>query len=248
MEIRKYTKQKDGMYKLQFDEFSVVLHEDLILKYQLLIKKNISITELDSIRLENNKYEVYNMALKYIKRRLRSEYELRNYLVEKAMSLENIDFVCELLNKQGYLNDRTYALSYMHDKINMSLDGPYKIRKYFVANNIDESLIDSVMTSFTRELEQSRVKKIIEKNIKINKNKSNSSLKIKLKQMLVNLGYSNDIISSSLSSINIDDSSIRKREYEKIKRQLSRKYSGKELEYKIRQKMYQKGFANYDFE
>ena len=100
------------MYKLQFDEFSVSIHEDLILKYQLLLKKNISVDDLDKIRMENNKYEAYNMALKYIKRRLRSEYEVRNYLTEKATSLDNINFTCELLKKQGYLNDKVYALSY----------------------------------------------------------------------------------------------------------------------------------------
>ena len=42
-------------------------------------------------------------------------------------SEKDITFVCELLQKQGYLNDLTYATSYLHDKINMSLDGPLKI-------------------------------------------------------------------------------------------------------------------------
>lgn len=248
MEIRKFSKQKDGMYKLQFDEFSVSIHEDLILKYQLLLKKNISVDDLDKIRMENNKYEAYNMALKYIKRRLRSEYEVRNYLTEKATSLDNINFTCELLKKQGYLNDKVYALSYLHDKINMSLDGPYKIRKYLSSNKIDEAVIDEVMISFTRELEQSRIDKIITKNVKMNKSKSGSSMKLKLKQILVNLGYSTDIINASLANIKVDDDSIRKREYEKIKRQLSRKYSGRELEYKIKQKMYQKGFSINDYD
>ncbi|MCI8567983.1 MAG: hypothetical protein HFG48_01535, partial [Bacilli bacterium] len=241
MEIRKFSKQKDGMYKLQFDEFSVSLHEDLILKYQLLLKKNISIDELDEIRLENNKYEAYNIALKYIKRRLRSEYEVRSYLTEKAISLDNINFTCVLLESQGYLNDKVYALSYLHDKINMSLDGPYKIRKYLSSNKVEDLIIDEVMSSFSKELERSRVEKIISKNIKINKSKSNNILQIKLKQLLINLGYSTDIINSSLSTIKVDDSSIKEKEYEKIKRKLSRKYSGSELEYKIRQKMYQKG-------
>ncbi len=246
MEIRKFSKQKDGMYKLQFDEFSVSLHEDLILKYQLLLKKNISIDELDEIRLENNKYEAYNIALKYIKRRLRSEYEVRSYLTEKAISLDNINFTCVLLESQGYLNDKVYALSYLHDKINMSLDGPYKIRKYLSSNKVEDLIIDEVMSSFSKELERGRVEKIISKNIKINKSKSNNILQIKLKQLLINLGYSTDIINSSLSTIKVDDSSIKEKEYEKIKRKLSRKYSGSELEYKIRQKMYQKGFSSYE--
>ena len=211
-----------------------------------MLKKNISIDELDEIRLENNKYEAYNIALKYIKRRLRSEYEVRSYLTEKAISLDNINFTCVLLESQGYLNDKVYALSYLHDKINMSLDGPYKIRKYLSSNKVEDLIIDEVMSSFSKELERSRVEKIISKNIKINKSKSNNILQIKLKQLLINLGYSTDITNSSLSTIKVDDSSIKEKEYEKIKRKLSRKYSGSELEYKIRQKMYQKGFSSYE--
>ena len=40
-----------------------------------------------------------------------------------------------------------------------------------------------------------------------------------------------------------DTSDIAKREYEKLYKRLSRKYSGKELEYKIKEKLYQKGLS-----
>lgn len=247
MEIRKFTKQKDGMYKLQFDEFSVLIHEDLILKHQLLINKHLSIDELDAIRLENNKYEAYNEALKYIKRRLRSVYEVRCFLSDKAYSLETMDFVLELLEKQGYLNDKVYCLSYVHDKLNLSLDGPQKIRNYLLSNKIDDDIISDSLREFTRDIERDRVEKIISKNVKTNKTKSSSGLKMKLRGNLVNLGYSVDIINSSLENINVDDSEVKQKEYEKIKRQLSRKYSGKELEYKIKQKMYQRGFGSFEY-
>lgn len=247
MEIRKFTKKKDGMYKLQFDEFSVLIHEDLILKHQLLINKHLSIEELDAIRLENNRYEVYNEALKYIKRRLRSVYEVRTFLSDKAISSDNIDFVCDMLEKQGYLNDKVYAISYVHDKMNMSLDGPQKIKNYLASNMVDDEIIIESLKEFSKDIERDRVEKIISKNVKTNKTKSISSLKMKLKQNLINLGYSTEIINSCLNNIDFDDSSVKQKEYEKIKRQLSRKYSGKELEYKIKQKMYQKGFSNLEY-
>ena len=46
------------------------------------------------------------------------------------------------------------------------------------------------------------------------------------------------------SNYNFNDTSdIAKREYEKLYTRLSRKYSGKELEYKIKEKLYQKGLS-----
>ena len=39
-----------------------------------------------------------------------------------------------------------------------------------------------------------------------------------------------------------DDSKIYEIEYKKVYDKLSKKYSGRELEYKVKEKMYQKGF------
>ena len=247
MEIRKFTKQKDGMYKIKFDEFSVIIHEELILKYDLLIKKNLTILELDKIKQENSKYEAYNLALKLIKKHLRTTLEVKRYLNENNTSEKDITFVCELLQKQGYLNDLTYATSYLHDKINMSLDGPLKISNSLKNSGISNDIIQQVMIEFSKDLEEEKVDKIIEKNIKTNKNKSINNLKLKLKAALFSLGYDPLIVNEKINSIKFDDNEVKLKEYEKIKRQLSKKYSGKELEYKIKQKMFQKGFNNLDF-
>ena len=40
-----------------------------------------------------------------------------------------------------------------------------------------------------------------------------------------------------------DDSDIAKKEYEKLYKKLSSKYEGAELEFKIKQKLYQKGLT-----
>ena len=41
---------------------------------------------------------------------------------------------------------------------------------------------------------------------------------------------------------------IYKKEYDKVYKRLSRKYSGSELEYKVKQKMYALGFTNNSFD
>ena len=59
---------------------------------------------------------------------------------------------------------------------------------------------------------------------------------------LINLGYNSNIINKYLNEYNIDDNKIYQKELEKVKSKLSKKYTGKELEYKIKQNMYRKGF------
>ena len=73
MEIVKYTKKGNGNYQITLDIGKKYnLNEDLILKYNLLYKKEIDENILQELLNENNKYDIYNKCVKYIAVRLRS--------------------------------------------------------------------------------------------------------------------------------------------------------------------------------
>ncbi len=244
MKINKFTKSRNGMYIITFEDNSKVkIHEDLILKYNLLITKEITDKEKDLIYNENKIYEIYEIATSYINKKLRSKKEIINYLKRKEYSMDSIDSTIELLVSNGFINDDIYAKSLVHDRIVLSMDGPNKVRKELVDNSIPSSLIDEVMLEYTLELEEERINKLISKQIKSNNNKGTGLLKKKISMYLINLGYNIETINRCLASIKIDDSNLYKKEYEKEYNKLSKKYSGKELEYKLKQRMYQKGFS-----
>jgi SOS response regulatory protein OraA/RecX len=130
----------------------------------------------------------------------------------------------------------------------MSMDGPNKIRKELEDNDIGNTYIDESLNSFTVELEIERIEKIVDKQIKLNNNKGANLLKKKIQIYLLNLGYTYELINMVLSNKKLVDDNLYKKEYEKLFNQLSKKYSGKELEYKLKQKLYQKGFNTSDYE
>ena len=56
-------------------------------------------------------------------------------------------------------------------------------------------------------------------------------------------GFNQSLVTSLLNSTTIsEDETLKEKEYQKYYRKLSRKYQGKELEYKLKQKMYSLGF------
>ena len=60
---------------------------------------------------------------------------------------------------------------------------------------------------------------------------------------LINLGYDKEMINDCLNKISIDNlDELKEIEKNKIRKKLERKYSGDELERKIKEKLYQKGF------
>ena len=68
-------------------------------------------------------------------------------------------------------------------------------------------------------------------------------LRKKILTELTMQGFSKSNIELVMNEIEFgSDEEIKQREYEKLYKKLSKKYSGAELELKIKQKLYQKGF------
>ena len=244
MKIDKYKKLRNGKYELTLDNLdTMVLYEDTILKYNLLLTKNIGTNKKEVLDFDR-KCDVYYVGLRYIKNRARSKKEVYDKLVKEEYPLDYINESIEKLEKQGYINDSVYARSFLNNKLITTSNGPYKIKQEMLKKGIDESIINNTLEDYKDEIQTEKIDKIVTRMIKSNRNKGNNLLKKKINMELINQGFSKELIKESIESHEFsDDSDIAKREYEKLYKKLSNKYSGKELEYKIKQKMYQKGLV-----
>ena len=241
MKIQGYKYLGNSKYKVIINNEEYTLYEDIILKYDLLIK-DVNEKDLAKFLEENKRFEAYYVALKYIKTKLRTRKEIEEYLSKKDYNDFDIDYAVARLEQEKYIDERVYAKSYILDAINLKNIGPNKIVMELTNLGIDKNIVLDELSIFTNYIEEEKVYKYIEKSIKNNHNKSSYILKNKIKQNLINLGYNPNIINKCLNECNIDDNKIYQKELEKVKSKLSKKYTGKELEYKIKQNMYRKGF------
>jgi len=238
MEILKYKKIGKNKYKISFDTVELTVYEDIIFKYDLLLKKDIDISILDKIVDDNKYYEAYYMSLSYIEIKMRNKKEIIDYLKRKEFDKKYIDFAIQKLNDMNLLNNKSYIEAYVNDKVNLTLDGPYKIKRNLVSYDFDEEVIDEYLSKFDNELWLDRIRKVIEKKKVLLKNKSYYSLINKLRNDLYNLGYDKYLIDEELSKIEYDNSSIEK-EYQKA----LKKY--KDNKVKISSYLLRKGYS-YD--
>lgn len=241
MKIQGYKYLGNSKYKVIINNEEYTLYEDIILKYDLLIK-DVNEKDLAKFLEENKRFEAYYVALKYIKTKLRTRKEIEEYLSKKDYNDFDIDYAVARLEQEKYIDERVYAKSYILDAINLKNIGPNKIVMELTNLGIDKNIVLDELSIFTNYIEEEKVYKYIEKSIKNNHNKSSYILKNKIKQNLINLGYNPNIINKYLNEYNIDDNEIYQKELEKVRSKLSKKYTGKELEYKIKQNMYRKGF------
>ena len=245
MKVIKYKKLANSRYKVYLeDNHELLLYEDVILKYNLLIRKDID----ESLIIEMDKYnqecDVYYVGLNSIKNRFRSTYELKNILLKKEYPQDLVDKAIEKLTKQGYLNDRSFTKAFINNQMITTNNGPFKIKRELLEKKIDESIIDEEIEVFTAEEQSLKIHKLIEKFINTNHTRGGVVLKQKIYNDLKTLGYDISLINSIISEYEFtNNTDIAKKEYEKLYRKYSRKYTGDELKYKIREKMYLKGLT-----
>lgn len=248
MNIVNFKRLKNGMYKVRLNDNSEIsLYQEVILEYELLLKKNVSdemFLEIDSL---NKKWEVYYVGLKLLKSRFRSREELFDLLVKKEYSNDDICDALDKLEKQGYINDLTFSKSYINNQILTTNRGPRRIINDLLGKGVSQDIIDKTIVEFDCDLEKNKISKQVDKLIKSNRNKSGKVLKMKIINDLLKLGYSRDIIVEIVDKREFSVSKdLIKKEYDKLYRKYSKKYSGSELEYKIKQKLYQKGLVYED--
>lgn len=235
-------KKTKNKYQITFDNGEIIKTNDhVIVNSNLLYKKNLSNKELANLKEENEYYENYDKILKMINRKIRSEHEIKTFLIKNEVS--QID-TCKIINKLkdiNLINDELFAEAFTNDKINLTLEGPYKIKKELEDHNIPNEYIENALSNFTQDLIDLKLEKIISKKIKANTKDTDYIFKQKTFIYLSNLGYSREDISNHLDKVKLNNNL--EKEMEKIYNKLKTKYEGNILYHKLKQKLYSKGFT-----
>lgn len=240
MEIVKFKKSKSNLYEIMLDNgLSFKLYDDVIVKYNLLVNKKFDDKFFEDVRNYNDSLDAYYLSIKYLNTKMRSEKELKKYLAKKNISQEHIESTIKRLNSEGYLNHETYIKSYINDVYNFTNNGPLKIKSSLKDLGFkEEEIIPYLNLNYS-----DKIKKIIDKKIKVNTKLSNNNLKLHLTNYLINLGYPKESFISYLETIHFDDSKQLQKDYETLIKKYSKKYTGEKLKYFIKNKLYQKGYS-----
>jgi len=242
MQINKIIKLKDNRYKIYIDGDSIITYDNVILENDLLYKKNIDKNLYNKIIVDTNYYDIYNKTVKYILKKLRSEKEVSNYLSKFELSDKDFNKMINKLKDINLINDREFCKAFINDKIYLGKNGINKIRNDLLNQYISNDIIEQELSNIDKSVVNDKLEKLIVKKINSNHKYSNQYLRQKLINDMVNLGYSRDSIIDIIDKNLLNDSDIVKKEFNKIYINLKKKYSGVDLNLKLKQKLISKGF------
>lgn len=243
MKINKFKKIGSNKYKIYFDNESLIVYEDVILKYNLLYKKDIDNDLLIEINKENYKSSIYDVSIKYISVRMRSKKELEEYLKKKKYDQKDIEETIKRLQSQDLLNDEKFAKSYINDKLYLTNYGLTKIKNDLLKLGVEEYIIDAIVNNIDLQVINDKLSKIIDKELKINSKLPINKLNNKIINRCINLGYNYEDILNILNDKNIEGNSNIEYDYKKIYEKYKNKYDEYKLNAVIKSKLYQKGYT-----
>nr|WP_315970032.1 recombination regulator RecX [Bacillus massilionigeriensis] len=245
-------KNKSDRYNIFMDDgtgekYAFSVDEDVLIKFQL--KKGI---ELDPFALTEISYQddirkAYNLAVQFLARRIRSEHEVREYLLKKEIDEPIIQEAIHKLYEYQFLNDEEYAKAYVRTTMNTTDKGSVLTKRELKDKGISESNIRIALKEYDFEHEYEKAKILSEKFCQKNNKDSLRMIQQKLEQLLMRKGYQTEIITRVLNEYKVEnDEAVNLQairiQGEKALRKFS-KYSGYEFQQKMKQALFRKGFS-----
>ncbi|WP_462408819.1 recombination regulator RecX [Neobacillus sp. Marseille-QA0830] len=229
------------------EEYAFSVDSDVLIKFGL--KKGMEIDEFSimEVQYQDDIRKAYNLAIHYLARRMRSEKEVREYLLKKELDKPIINEVLHKLANQNYLHDEEFAMAFVRTQVQTSDKGPDIIKQELKEKGIAEDFILRALKEFPQELQLDKAVKLSQKFFNKSSKESLKIQKQKLEQMLVRKGYPFGII--QVAATELQDNGQEQAEFAAIQYQGAKahrkfsQYNGFEYEQKMKQALYRKGFS-----
>ena len=172
------------------------------LEYHLKIGSDIALSDLEKMQLESDTSAAFERSINYLSTRLKTEKELRDYLKNKGYLPAVVGSVIEKLKGYKYLDDYTYAESYI--RTYSGTNGRRKLEYDLSRKGVNRTLIEQALSK--AQMDKDACLNLAQKYMK-NKEQTRESF-AKLSRHLAGRGFGFDEINVTirrLSQIDLEE-------------------------------------------
>lgn len=257
MKISRISKQKraTSRYNIFLDDgneesYGFSVDEDLLVEYHLHKGMTIEQSLIQTLKQQDTIHQSYRQAINYLGYRMRSKYEIKQYLSRKDVDPEHIDEIIVKLSDKGLIDDKEFADMFVRHRIQQSTKGPQLVKKeLIVTKGISNEIASEAIEQYTYDVQYSRAMNVAKKRMR---RKSKHSFQRQIQQLqaaLTRNGFAHsviqDVVEECRSSFNDIDE-----EWEALSKhgkRLLRRYEGQlsgfTLQNKLREALYRQGFS-----
>lgn len=190
--------KKPGYYNIFIDgKFSLALSELDLSTNALKVGQMLSPSELSDLHKTYTSSKCYNFALRYLAIRPRSIKEIRDYLLRKDFSEDDIHSAVAKLTEHNYLNDHDFALLWVQNRMRLNPKSITILRAELLKKGISKDISSSVLATISQSDQLESVIKIIDSKA----HQSRYQQKQKIIEYLARKGYGYGLIKEALDSV-----------------------------------------------
>ncbi|REK77859.1 RecX family transcriptional regulator [Paenibacillus paeoniae] len=180
------------------------VHEDMLIRFQLLKGQMISKEQLEEIKNEDERYKAYALAIAYLGAKPRTRKAIGQYLSRKELQEENIEYALNRLESEQLVDDEQYARQFASSRMRSGLKGRLMIRQELQQRGVPKEVAAEALTELDRDSELNAAKRLAEKKSKAIKGDMKQR-KTKLMAFLMRRGFPGDIVREAMRGIEWKD-------------------------------------------
>lgn len=150
--VQKLKKPK-WRYRIVFGQYSIDVHEDIMIKYRMLQGAVFCKGDLEDIVAADEQQQTYADALSYLARKSRTAYEIVMRLREKGWGETAIESSIERLSNEGFIDDTAYAQQWANQRVKSKAKGKLWVKQELRQKGISKPLIEDALNSISEEEE-----------------------------------------------------------------------------------------------
>lgn len=230
------------------EDYGFSVDEDILIQYNLRKGLELSKEKIAQLKYEDNVHKNYNQVINFLSYRMRSEQEVREYLIKKEVDQDYIDQIIQKLIDQNFIDDQEFARLFIKSRIRTSTKGPIFIKKELMDKGVSEQYAEEALKKYTFAIEIEKATKIVEKRLKRSSKHSFQRQIDQARAALQRNGFSHDIISEVMTQFreNIDEQAewdAIQHQGEKLFNRHRKKYESYDLHQKVKEGLYRLGFS-----
>lgn len=195
--VKQQVKRADR-YSIYLDgKYSFSLGENEFLRLGLHSGQELTEEELDSYKGESDYGKWFDKVLNLLSYRLRSEWEIRDYLKRKKAPDEYTEKILNKLSINGYVNDEQFAKRWVENRRLMKATSRRRLIMELKQKRIPNEIIDVVLADDKEQIDERQVLRDL-----VEKKRARYPDKTKFMQYLARQGYNYDDIKSVLAEEN----------------------------------------------
>ena len=244
--ITKINFTKKGV-SLFFNKEKVAISKDAFASSYLYVGKSLTNKEIKELKRVSDLNKAMDYAFSLLKKRHYTEWKMREKLYAKEISKSDVDYIIKRLKDVNLIDDTMFVLDRV-EYLNEKHYGKNKIIQHLKDEGVFDAQINKI--KFPESLEKKKALhqlKILENKYK---REPYEKKKMHIYQTLLTQGFDHEVVNyalNQLSPINKKDESEKiKKDYANLKRRLSVRYEGKELQDKLFKGLKNKGYHYND--